>query len=129
MFLLLVLGGPAFAQSADVPTAWRLLDYIAVDYGGAVNAGRVTNAAEYAEMTEFAASVAERLQSLPPTAARTSLLADGARLKALVAAKASSADVAQLTRAMASTLLKAYPIPLAPARAPDLTRGAALFKQ
>ncbi len=31
---------PAAAHAADVQTAWRLLDYIAVDYGGAVRAGR-----------------------------------------------------------------------------------------
>ena len=33
---------PSVAQESrpDVETAWRLLDYIAVDYGGAVSRGR-----------------------------------------------------------------------------------------
>ena len=32
---------PAFAaQPPDVQTAWQLLDYMAVDYGGAVRDGR-----------------------------------------------------------------------------------------
>ena len=40
---------------------WQLLDYLAVDYGGSVNDGRITNEAEYAEMQEFAQTVARQL--------------------------------------------------------------------
>ena len=36
--------------SSSVPTTWRLLDYIAVDYRGAVNDGKVVNTGEYDEM-------------------------------------------------------------------------------
>lgn len=56
----------AHAETADVQTAWRLLDYMAVDYGGAVSDGKVKSASEYSEMTEFAASVSARLAALPP---------------------------------------------------------------
>ena len=61
--LLFALGTSvaAHAQTTDVQTAWRLLDYMAVDYGGAVSGGRVKSPSEYAEMTEFAASVSTRL--------------------------------------------------------------------
>src|SRR3546814_20379884 len=51
------------AKTADVRTAWRLLDYMAVDYGGAVSGGQVKSAYEYDEMNEFAASVSARLRS------------------------------------------------------------------
>ncbi len=54
------------ADPNDVQTAWRLLDYVAVDYNGAVEGGRIKSAAEYAEMTEFAGSVSQRLAALPP---------------------------------------------------------------
>src|SRR3546814_20221338 len=71
VFLCLVgVSTIAHAETADVQTAWRLLDYMAVDYGGAVSGGRVKSASEYAEMTEFAASVSDRLMALPPAPAR-----------------------------------------------------------
>lgn len=61
MFLLMVVWPTAsFAdpqtQSA-VQTTWRLLDYVAVDYPGAVQNGRVVSASEFAEMREFTTTV------------------------------------------------------------------------
>ena len=59
MLLLLViscaLSPSASRAQAPVPeaqVAWRLLDYLAVDYAGAVTNGEIKNAAEYAEMIE-----------------------------------------------------------------------------
>jgi hypothetical protein len=49
--------GPAKAETGDVETTWRLLDYIAVDYAGAVAHGEVSSPSEYAEQNEFAATV------------------------------------------------------------------------
>ena len=64
VFLCLVgVSTIAHAETADVQTAWRLLDYMAVDYGGAVSGGRIKSVSEYAEMTEFAASVSARLMA------------------------------------------------------------------
>ncbi|MCI1270663.1 MAG: hypothetical protein LKM31_00340 [Sphingobium sp.] len=60
--LTLSLPARASASDAEVQTTWRLLDYIAVDYSGAVSDGRVTSAAEYAEMTEFAGQVEARIR-------------------------------------------------------------------
>ncbi len=56
---------PRPQPTADVQTAWRLLDYVAVDYGGAVQGGKIVSASEYAEMREFSGSVAEKIASLP----------------------------------------------------------------
>ncbi|WP_041559380.1 FTR1 family protein [Novosphingobium sp. PP1Y] len=125
------LGASAIAQAetADVQTAWRLLDYMAVDYGDAVSGGRIKSASEYAEMTEFAASVSARLAALPPTPERARLLEGATRLQAVVAAKGSPSQVADLAHGLAADLLKAYPVPLAPAKAPDFARGATLFAQ
>lgn len=119
----------AHAETADVQTAWRLLDYMAVDYGGAVSGGRIKSASEYAEMTEFAASVSARLAALPPTPERARLIEGATRLQAVVAAKGSPSQVADLAHGLAADLLKAYPVPLAPAKAPDFARGATLFAQ
>ena len=58
------------APSQGVQTAWRLLDYIAVDYREAVQGGRVINRAEFAEMAEFSASVSEQFATLPAKPAK-----------------------------------------------------------
>ncbi|HEX8583895.1 MAG TPA: FTR1 family protein [Allosphingosinicella sp.] len=123
------LAAPAAAQGGDVATTWRLLDYIAVDYREAVQGGKVHNPAEYQEMTEFSASVRERLGGLGPTAAKQALIADSDRLRGLVAAKAAPEEVARQARGLAGALLAAYPVPLAPQSAPDLARGAQLYSQ
>lgn len=46
--LLASLAVAAELDRSDVQTAWRLLDYIAVDYDGAVANGIVSNPTEYA---------------------------------------------------------------------------------
>lgn len=123
------VSGVAHADTADVQTAWRLLDYVAVDYSGAVSGGRIKSASEYAEMTEFAASVSARLTALPPTPARGQLITGATRLRGVIAAKGTPEEVARIAHGLAADLLKAYPVPLAPSKAPDLTRGASLFAQ
>ncbi len=42
---------------------WQLLDYVAVDYGGAVEKGLVISASEYGEMQEFALAAQTGLAS------------------------------------------------------------------
>jgi len=116
------------ADPNDVQIAWRLLDYMAVDYGGAVDGGRIKSASEYAEMTEFAASVTARLATLPPTPQRAALMTGAARLQAVIARKGSREDVATLAHGLAADLLRAYPVPLAPATPPSFARGEALFQ-
>ena len=130
LLLTLVCAAPAAAQDASpAPTAWRLLDYIAVDYAGAVSGGKVVNEAEYAEMREFSASVHDKLEALPPSAAKPRLIASGQKLRAAIDSKAAPAAVAQLARGLAADLLRAYPVALGPTQAPDLTRGTILYQQ
>jgi high-affinity iron transporter len=121
--------GPARAADAGVQTTWRLLDYVAVDYSEAVSDGRVVNQFEYDEMLEFSKSVADRIGSLPPTAAKPKLAQRAEELRRTIRAKAAPSAVAALARGLADDLLKAHPVPLAPAEAPDVTRGSALYAQ
>ncbi len=124
---LFVLTSPAAASDGGVQTSWRLLDYIAVDYRGAVAGGRVISDLEYREMSEFSASVRERLAALPPGPAKSGLIAGADRLRAAVARKAPPAEVERIARDLAAALLAAYPVALAPPELPDLERGAALY--
>jgi len=102
---------------------------VAVDYPGAVANGTVTKASEYAEMREFSATAVHRLQDLPETKEKAALLLGVEALQTAVERKAAAADVAEIAHRVAGGLLLAYPFSVAPAAAPDLQRGAALFAQ
>jgi len=115
------------ADLSNVQTAWRLLDYVAVDYEGAVEDGRVKSTSEYAEMTEFAGSVSSRLAALPQTRERADLLTGAAKLQDVIARKGTAQEVATLAHGLAAHLLRAYPVPLAPAAPPSFMRGETLF--
>lgn len=126
-----LVGGPASGQepNRDAQTAWRLLDYLAVDYGGAVQNGRVVSASEFSEMQEFAGRVRTLLATLPSTPARSSLIEESRALEAAIHAKASPATIAAEAHALAGHLLAAYPTPLAPSAVPDLARAATLYQE
>jgi len=125
----LLLGTNAQAATTPAETIWRLLDYVAVDYPGAVQNGRVTSAAEYAEMTEFSETVVTQMAALPPSKAKADLVRQADVLKRAIAAKRSPVEVADLAHGLATDLLVAYPVPLAPSTAPDLVRGATLYSE
>lgn len=127
--LTLLCAGPVWAKDADVQTTWRLLDYVAVDYGGAVSGGRVVSTSEFAEMNEFAGQIVSRLGQLPDKPAKAGLIRSANQLRASVAAKAEPSTVALQARSLAAALLAAYPVPLAPTSMPNLDRGAALYAQ
>ncbi|KTE23477.1 MULTISPECIES: cytochrome c/FTR1 family iron permease [unclassified Sphingopyxis] len=133
LILLATIGGftvqTAEARSAadEVQTIWRLLDYLAVDYGGAVANGEVASTVEYAEMTEFSATVRKGIATLPASPARAGLVAEAGKLEAAIASKSDPGKVAGNARGLAADLLAAYPVPLAPRKAPDPLRGAQVF--
>ncbi|MEP6546319.1 MAG: FTR1 family protein [Gammaproteobacteria bacterium] len=121
---------PAGAQDANalVPQTWQILDYLAADYAGAVKDGAVISGSEYAEMRELTATARERIQSMKPTAATVTLLAQADTLIASVEAKSPPVQVAEQAHALADALLRAYPVPTAPEKSPDVARGATLYQ-
>ena len=122
--------GPARASTAEAAqTAWRLLDYIAVDYRGAVSDGRVTSTSEYSEMVEFSGSIEARIAELPATRTKAKLQAEATSLKQSIAVKAAPDAVAKIARSLGNDILAAYPVPLAPTALPDLPRGETLYSQ
>jgi high-affinity iron transporter len=129
LFALVAAAAPASAQQADVQTSWRLLDYIAVDYPGAVHGGRIVSAGEYKEMGEFAGSVRERIAALPAKPEKARLVAGADALAGAVERRAPPAEVAKLAHGLGADLIAAYPVPLAPRSQPDAARGAALYAE
>lgn len=140
MRVLMTLATLVFAALAPLASAaettvqdkaaqiWQLLDYMAVDYGGAVEAGKVINADEYAEMQEFALAAERQLGDLPDKPEKASLMQLATGLKSKVAVKAAPADVAEHAGRLAAGLLAAYPVPAKPSRTPDLKAGAAMYQ-
>lgn len=120
-------GAVAADDTSAVRTIWRLLDYIAVDYPGAVEDGRIVSDLEYTEMVEFAASVQSRLGSLPPAKALPGLIRGTVKLQEAISKKRDADEVAAVARQLADDLLVAFPVVFAPTSPPDLTRGAELY--
>ncbi|GGI55642.1 cytochrome c/FTR1 family iron permease [Oxalicibacterium solurbis] len=131
---LFSLGSTTVSHAQDATTQdkakqiWQILDYLAVDYGAAVQNGAVASKDEYAEMQEFSANAEKQLSELPKTDASAKLVSEASKLRELIAAKASPEQVAAQSRALAADVLKVYPVPLSPTQAPDLKRGAALYQ-
>ncbi len=129
---VLVLSGIGVAQtdSGQGPGAkqlWQLLDYVAVDYGGAVKDGAVISEGEYAEMLDFTQNAARQIQQLPAHPGKAAIAEMIDTLGKAVVDKADGAQVADLAHQANALLIKAYPIPVAPASVPDLAVGGKLY--
>jgi len=116
------------SREAEVRQLWQLLDYVAVDYAGAVQNGAIVSELEYGEMREFSTRAQNQVQALPAHPLHAELAAATAALKQAVERKESPQQVSRLAREANRLLLQAYPFPVAPRAMPDLARGAALYQ-
>ncbi len=121
------------AARDDAQALWQLLDYIAVDYGGAVRNGRVTNQQEYAEMQEFASLVLRQAAALERASAgaadeRPVLAPLAEALAKAVGGKAPAETVATLARRLAAEIARRFSLTLAPTRVPPLAKAALLYR-
>lgn len=122
------LANDAADEIATAQTAWKLLDYIAIDYSGAVDDGAIIDEAEYEEMVEFSQLAQDHVLSLPDKTGRAGLEQQIAALRSAINRKATVDEVARLAQGSATSLLQLYPVPIAPSETPDLARGAALYQ-
>jgi len=125
--LLLVPAG--IARASEPATVLHLLDYIAVDYAGAVQSGKVRDEAEYQEMQEFAGQAHTLIGALADNPARAALQAKAADLARDIEAKTAPTQVAAQAGALRWDVIRAYHVQVAPRSVPDLARGAALYAQ
>lgn len=110
LLFALGLAAPALAQApsaSEAQVAWRLLDYVAVDYAGAVADGEVVNPAEYGEMIEFSTQIRTRLDALPANPAKAALMREAESLQAAIRDKADPAVVGARAKALAGAVLTA----------------------
>ncbi len=131
LYCLLVIGLFSLsARAADgnqTQTILHILDYVSVDYGGAVQNGRVLKPDEYAEQLEFAHEVMKLVGGLPETEAKARFEKGAAQLVALIDAKKSGSEVSAAASSLSAAIVQAYQVVTAPKAAPDLARGAKLF--
>lgn len=136
LLIILVCVAPLAARAVAPDTTaqdkakqvWQLLDYLAVDYGKAVSNGKVVTESEYMEMQEFASAAQRQLVALPETMDKARLLQQAETLRTAIGNKAAATVVAEQAHNLASGLLIAYPVSVAPDKAPDLQRGAQLYQ-
>lgn len=125
---LLLSSTLAKASQDDVRRIWQMLDYLAVDYGGAVKDGAVISDSEFAEMREFAKTSQSKIGELDAHPERDALVAEAAALSAAIEAKSSPDKVASLAKGLANHLLAAYPVPSSPGSAPLMATAGALYQ-
>ena len=125
-----LVAGSAAAQetgSGDAKQLWQLLDYVAVDYGGAVVNGQIVSDAEYSEMLDFTENAGKQVLALPDSATKPDIEKVVSSLRDAVVRKADASEVAELAHQANVLLVAAYPITRAPKTVPDLARGKALY--
>lgn len=119
MFAILLFTMPVLASDKLI----QLIEYIGADYKEAVHNGEVVNAAEFAEMQEFASLISAQLPK-----DNAALQQQAAELQALVRAHADPAQVQQLTAAMRKAVIATMPALELPKQAPDINRGKVLYQ-
>lgn len=112
-----------------VETTWKLLDYVAVDYDGAVSGAKIVSPSEFAEMNEFTTTITQQIGTLPAGPAKADLERRARALHDLVIRRASGDAIAVASHSLSAAMLTAYPVPIAPKSVPDVKHGAALFAQ
>lgn len=117
------------ASATNIQQLIQLVDYVGVDYGGAVENGLVINTFEYGEMQDFSAAIAEQVAALPDSGASRQLVAQAAELVQLVEARVDAAEVKALTAAMRQAFITGYDVTVTPRGAPDLAAAGMLFTE
>ncbi len=126
IFTLLMLPGLLRAEG-NPEGMLQMLDYMAVDYGVAVQDGKVKNREEYLEMRDFAAGIATQASNLPQSPAREQLLAQARELATMVEDKADIVVLAELASRMRELVLTEFDVLPTPRRPPDFALGEKLY--
>lgn len=124
-----IFSGLSQASDGDVKRVWQILDYLTVDYAGAVKDGKVVSQSEYDEMKEFVLTARTKIEGLEAKGEKAALIAQATELEAAIGARAEASKVGTLSKALAKHLVAAYPVPLAPSNIPDVALGAKVYAE
>src|SRR5574340_551535 len=115
-------------SAAPAQTVVHMLDYLGVDYPGAVENGRIKNQDEFKEMVEFGTQIVALLKSLPARPEQPQLVADAEKVARMIQGKSAAADIAAASGTLRWAVIGAYRLAIAPKGAPDLRAGARLYQ-
>lgn len=123
-FILLFISKPLFANTQQL---LQLIDYVGVDYSGAVIKGQVVNKTEYEEMVDFAAGISQQLAELPQHKIKLELVKQSQTLTRLIEQKESANKIKQLTTQMHHNIINTYKVMVVPRKQPDLKKAKILY--
>ena len=107
----------------------HLLDYLAKDYAGAVQNGKVVSSSEYAEQVEFASIVSQNANGVSKLSADQAYIKEIAALENLIKNKGAAVEVSRVARKLQQDTIRLAEIEVEPKTPPDLQVGARLFQQ
>ncbi|WP_138485429.1 c-type cytochrome [Dyadobacter bucti] len=129
-YLLITQLAMAASPDKKIQTVVNLLDYIARDYVGAVENGKIISETEYAEMIDFGASVytLSSETAFKQQQAKEPILSQIKQLQKRIVDKADITEIDSLARKVRSEIITATGFDPLPAHYPSLVAGQALFK-
>ena len=118
-------------EGGDAQRLAALVDYVGGDYGRAVRAGEVVNAAEYDEQVRFVADAQGLAAGLVGKAAGRgdALLARLAEIESLVSSRADADAVTRACMDARTAIVSRFRLPTKPAARPSLPRAQALYAE
>lgn len=117
------------AETLNPSMVVHLLDYLAKDYSGAVQNGKVTSESEYAEQKEFANIVQKSAQSIESFKKDPAFETEINGLVAKIDAKAEPTEVSKMARDLQAKAISLAGIEIAPVDWPRISEGKALYQQ
>lgn len=128
--LLLLAHTPVLSANNEAKRIVALIDYIGGDYRNAVQGGRVVNADEYTEMSEFSARSLELLKELKSAEGdKAGIERDLNALAAHIRNKTGDDAVPQLAQQIKERLIKTYSIATYPNALPNFAGAQSIYTQ
>lgn len=128
----ITFGSPSFLQAqvtqASPELVVHLLDYLAKDYGGAVQNGKIVNKSEYDEQVEFVEIIGKNTSEVEKLNTDVIFSTEVKSLKNMIHTKSSPDDVSKLARKLQQDAIRLTEIDVAPRGLPDLSNGAKLYQ-
>ncbi|MCC1496143.1 cytochrome c/FTR1 family iron permease [Alcanivorax sp. 1008] len=130
LIMLIMLAGAGPAAATEGRLLLQLVDYVGVDYAGAVQAGEAINPSEYQEMLDFSHRIEDEVRALKaPPGVQPVLDQLAAELSEGVRDYADPAFVADVSQRLGQQLMTHLQLDLLPRKVPSLQQGAAIYQQ
>ena len=126
--VIFVLSGMVHA-TVDISRFIQLVDYVGVDYPGAVQNSKIINPAEYEEMQEFSATLTLQARQLNKQSPQLDLISQTTTLQSLIEQYAEAESIRQVTSAIRQSVLARFNISVVPRNQPDLKHAQILYSE